>query len=124
LALALAAATGGFLLWNWPRPRDEFALVGVLGAGGAWLMLVALTMLLTDVQPLALAALGLIFFADEVSRRLPPVEGDLGKLLRPVYLVLVALLPIALALLISTWGGEEDSPYYSHRPVAAHDPSG
>lgn len=116
LAFALATAVGGFMLWNWPKARDEFGLVGVFGAGGAWLILLGLVLLLTDAPPMALALLGLVFFADALSERLPPRGGSLGRVLRPVYLVVIAVIPIVLALFISTLGGEdEDSPYYSLR---------
>lgn len=114
LAFALAAATGGFLLWNWPQPRYGFGYAGVFGAGGAVLTLAAQSLLLTPVSPWALACLLPILFADRISQRLPPTEpGWLRQALAPVYLVLVALLPIVLAILVGQWaaGGAVDLYY-------------
>jgi hypothetical protein len=113
LAFALAAAVGGFMLWNWPKRRDDFAYSGLFGAAGALLILTGLVLLLTDARPLAIAMLGLIFCADLVSSRIPPTEGQLGQMLRPIYLILVAAIPIALAVVLSIYAPEEDSPYYS-----------
>ncbi|NJN46485.1 MAG: hypothetical protein HC808_08415, partial [Candidatus Competibacteraceae bacterium] len=53
LAFALTAAVGGFMLWNWPKRRDEFGYSGIFGAAGALLILTALVLLLTDVKPVA-----------------------------------------------------------------------
>ncbi|MEE4377856.1 MAG: hypothetical protein V2J55_10150 [Candidatus Competibacteraceae bacterium] len=113
LAFALAAAVGGFMLWNWPKRRDEFAYSGIFGAAGALLILTALVLLLTDARPIALAVLGLIFCADWVSNKLPPVEGKLGSALKPIYLIGVAAIPIALAVVLTIYAPQEESPYYS-----------
>jgi len=113
LTVALAAAVGGFMLWNWPKQRDEFGFSGIFGAAGALLILTALVLLLTDARPVALAVLGLIFCADGVSNTLPPVEGALGQALRPIYLIGVAAIPIILAVVLTIYAPQEDSPYYS-----------
>jgi hypothetical protein len=95
LAGALAAATGGFLLWNWPVARYRFGAAAVLGAGGALVAILASLAFFTAASRIALALLPLVFLADSAAARLP-----LGKkpALRPVGLGLVALVPAALAV--------------------------
>ena len=62
-ALALAAAVGGFALWNWPVPRLPFNVVGVaVGALGCFAVALLL-LLLTEIRPWALLPLPLIFLS-------------------------------------------------------------
>ena len=112
LGFALAAAFGGFLLWNWPWPRYPFAAAGLLGGGVAVLGLAFLVLLLTDVSPWALTPLALIFFSDALSRRLPAGKGLIQQGLRPIYLVLLGSIPGALAVAIAWLMEPSDSLYY------------
>lgn len=112
LGFALAAALGGFMLWNWPRPRYPFGAAGLLGAGVPVLTLALLTLLLTDVSPWSLTPLVLIFVADPFSRRLPAGTGLLRQTLQPVYLVLVASVPGAAAVALAWLMRQPDSLYY------------
>jgi len=112
LGFALAAALGGFMLWNWPRPRYPFGAAGLLGAGVPVLTLALLTLLLTDVSPWSLTPLVLIFVADPLSRRLPAGTGRLRQTLQPVYLALVASVPGAAAVALAWLTRQPDSLYY------------
>jgi hypothetical protein len=112
LGFALAAAFGGFMLWNWPQPRYRFGAAGLLGGGMSVLALAFLVLLLTDVSPWALTSLVLIFFADSLSRRLPAGAGLLQKSLQPVYLVLLGTVPGALAVVFAWLTEQPDSLYY------------
>jgi len=112
LSFAVAAAFGGFMLLNWPRPRYPFGAAGLLGGGMAVLALAFLLMLLTDVSHWALTPLLLIFFADSLSRRLPAGTGLLQQGLQPVYLVLLGAVPGALAVVLAWLTEQSDSLYY------------
>ena len=112
LGFALAAALGGFMLWNWPKPRYPFGAAGLLGGGMAVLALAFLAMLLTDASAWTLTPLVLIFFADSLSRRLPAGAGLLRQALQPVYLVVVSAIPGAVAIALAWLTGESDSLYY------------
>lgn len=112
LSIALAAAAGGFALWNWPVYRFPFGTVGVTGSGIAFLALLAVTLLLTDASPIALTTLILIFFANIISRRLPGGTGRLRDVLDPIYLALVAAIPTGLAIILAQILAETDNAYY------------
>lgn len=112
LGFALAAALGGFMLWNWPQPRYPFGAAGLLGGGMAVLALAFLAVLLTDASPWTLAPLILIFFADSLSRRLPAGGGLLRQTLQPVYLLLVGAVPGAAAVVLAWLSGQSDNLYY------------
>ncbi len=112
LGFALAAALGGFMVWNWPQPRYPFGAAGLLGGGMVVLALALLTLLLTDVTSWTLTPLVLIFFADTLSRRLPAGTGRLRQILQPLYLLLVGSLPGAAAIALAWFTGESDSLYY------------
>jgi hypothetical protein len=112
LAITLAAAIGGFALWNWPDSRFPLRAAGVIAVGVALLALVAVTFLLTDASPIALIPLIFIFFANTVSRRLPAGTGRLRQALEPIYLALTAAVPVALAIVLAQVLAETDSAYY------------
>jgi hypothetical protein len=114
LAIALAAAVGGYALWNWPKPRHAFGAAGLLGAGLAWVSLALLTLLLTDVRPGALLALACVFAAAPVARRVPLGRWN-RRLAEPLLIALLAAIPVAAALVLgdapaATPGA--DDPYY------------
>jgi hypothetical protein len=112
LGFALAAAVGGFALWNWPTARYRFGAAALLGAVMPLLALAALALLLTETPPWALAPLVLVFFADLVSRRLPPRNGRWQEVLAPVYLALIAAVPAALGVVLALLGDGSDDLYY------------
>ena len=112
LSAALAAALGGFALWNWPTLRFPFGTVGIVGVVSALLTLAALTLFLTDASPIALTTLVLVFFANTVSARLTPKPESLRRLLDPVLLTLVAAIPIVLAMVLAQIHAPTDNDYY------------
>jgi hypothetical protein len=92
---ATAAALGGFLLWNWPRPR--FALGGgaVLPAMALLAAMTAQIALFTRIEAYALLPLALVFVADLAARRLSLGTGRMAQALQPIVLGLIAALPAA-----------------------------
>jgi len=103
LAAALAAATGGFLLWNWPTRRHALSVAAVFGAGSALFATAAATALFTRANDTALAMLVLVFAAGYLRDKLPLPQGPA---LRGLAFGAVALLPalaaVALAFFLSS----------------------
>lgn len=94
----IAAATGGFLLWNWPTPRFRFDAGGVLGAGGAFIAVATITILFTDADKLAMAFLILVFLSSRVSSVTQlGVRPGFG----PIVTGFVALIPVLVAVAIA-----------------------
>jgi len=99
LAGALAAATGGYLLWNWPVVRFPFGAIGTYGAGAALTAMVSvLALYTTRTSLLALALVLPVFFADSVARRVPLPGGTTERFLRPMVVAGIALVPLAAAV--------------------------
>lgn len=98
LAAAVAAATGGYLLWNWPKQRYPFSMAALFGAASALFGVGAATVLFTRASPLALAILLLVFVAGSIRDRLPlgrsPVWG-------PIAFGAIAAIPALLAIAIA-----------------------
>lgn len=99
LAAALATATIGFLLWNWPVARYPLSAMGALGGGGVLLGLaVNLGLFAETVSRPALALIILVFVAPPLAVRLPlgrhPARG-------PFVLAIVAAIPVVAAVLIA-----------------------
>ena len=104
LAVAVAAAAGGLLLWDFAafaargqrRPVDTAA---VLGGGGALVALAGVMALFTPqvVKP-ALALVPLAAFADIVARQLRLSPGIAGRIIGPVALGAVAAVPALAAV--------------------------
>jgi hypothetical protein len=95
---ALAAASGGFMVWNWPLARFPLGAAAVLGAGGALAAMVTNMVFYTKSSALAIVCLLPIFFADAVADQVPLPRGVLGQSLRPVVLALLAAIPVSLAV--------------------------
>jgi hypothetical protein len=112
VALALAAALGGFVLWNWPTVRLPFQAAGVAVGGIVCFALALLLILLTDIRPWALLPLPLIFAAAPVSRHLPVPRGLSRVAVEPVYVVLVGLLPMVAVILLAQPPAPANDLYY------------
>jgi hypothetical protein len=97
LAAALAAATGGFLLWNWPKGRFKFSLISLFGAGSVLFSIVVAMALFSQANKLALAVLILTIAAGFIRERLPFVESPV---LGPIVFGVVSALPVILAIAI------------------------
>ena len=94
----LAAATGGFLLWNWPVPRFPFAGLGTIGGGGILIALATQTVLFTNASKIAMGILLLVFISPLVLSRWQmagrPVVG-------PIVLGVTAAIPALVAAIIA-----------------------
>jgi hypothetical protein len=91
LAGAMAAAAGGFLMWNWPRQRFAFGAMARLGGIGTLAAMGAQLALFTRASGPALALLAVTAFAPMLAQRLP-----LGSVLRPIALGFICLV-VAIA---------------------------
>jgi hypothetical protein len=110
LAAALGVACAAYGLFALLSPGARFASAGALGAGGALVLLAALTGLLTDVTPLALALLAMVF--PMVAARVWIARPRPGGVAELVLIVTLAAVPAAGAVAAATWLQPADSPYY------------
>ncbi|WP_454016307.1 hypothetical protein [Azospirillum sp. Marseille-Q6669] len=97
LAFALAAATGGLLLWNWPVERHAWGNAGQAALG----ILVLLAATLTFFSSAHAEALLLVlpaFFADRLRDRLPLPRTAAGRAMGTVALTVLALVPAVAAV--------------------------
>ncbi len=102
LSGGLAAATGGFLLWNWPKSRFSFGWAGLFGGTGALLSLAAALVLFTSASKLALILILPAFFADRLAAHLPLADRPVFA---PFVLAAVCLVPVTLAVLVAYLSG-------------------
>jgi hypothetical protein len=99
LAGTLAAATGGYLLWNWPIPRTRFAAAALLGAGVTLVAIATQLALFTRANTLSLAVLSLVALAGLV-----PV-GEARPWAAAIVRGFVAAVPAAAATAIAYSAG-------------------
>ena len=112
IALALAAAVGGFALWNWPQPRLPFAGSGmVVGALGCFAVALLL-LLLTKIRPWMLLPLVLVFVSDAVSRRLPVPLRFRRTAIEPLFIVAIGSIPAVAVILLAGMSSSSDVLYY------------
>mgnify|MGYP001805896979 CR=1 FL=1 len=111
LAAALAAATGGWLLWNWPRMRQPFALTGFLTGIGSWLVLATVLALFSQVSMVAMALLLLAFLSRSAVVRLPLPAALATPAVRPLLVGMGALLPAAAAVAVAFHAAAERGGY-------------
>ena len=97
LAAAVAAATGGFLLWNWPKTRYPFSIATLFGAGSAFVGVASAIVLFTPATVVALVILLGIFLLGSLRGRLAAA----GPVWAPILFGLVALVPMALAVALA-----------------------
>ncbi len=95
---ALAAAIGGFFLWNWPRPRFPLGLFGVLGAGVTLLALATGLLRFAAASPWPFLLLLPVFFADTAANRLGFLRDTASRWYRPLFLAGIAAVPAATAV--------------------------
>ena len=101
LAGGLAAATGGFVLWNWPKARFPFntaALAAALSLTGG--LAVQLALFVPKLETYALLPLVVIPFLVPLGARLVKGTGLISQGVRPVVVGLLCALPAAAAVLI------------------------
>ncbi len=103
MAVALAAAVGGFYLWNWPRPRYPLGVFGVLGAGLALLALSTGLLRFTAAGPWPFLLLILVFYADMPANRPHTQHQPRTRWYRPLVIVAIAALPAFAAVGAAYW---------------------
>jgi hypothetical protein len=108
LSGGLAAATGGFLLWNWPKNRFQFGWAGLFGGAGALFALISAMVLFTNASKLALILISPVFFADRLAVRLPFASRPA---LAPFVQAAVCLVPVAIAVLVAYFSSGGGSAY-------------
>lgn len=100
LLMALAAAAGGFILWNWPRNRFMFGDAGLFGGTAAFLALTTVLVLFSHASKPALAILVLVFYADRLTSRSRFGSRFAGG---PVQLGIVCLVLAGVAVLVARY---------------------
>jgi hypothetical protein len=98
---ALAAASGAYLLWNWPKPRFAFGAAGVLGLAVPAILIAAQMGLYTRAEPVSLALIVLTPFAAVPLARLKLGSEGLRTTLRPLFAGVLGAIPVAAALAIT-----------------------
>ncbi len=98
MAFALAAAAGGFVLWNWPWQRYLFSGAAVFGGGGALVFLATQMTFFTGAPVEALALLLPVFFADAIAARVPKGSGLWAEAVGPVILGVLCMVVVAAAV--------------------------
>lgn len=113
LAFALAAAIGGYMLWNWPAYRWPYGGALLMGAGSALAGIGMILVLYSRTSVIALALLLLVFFADLAARRINLGSGGFAKAFEPIVLAGLCLVPALAAVAVAHFGSglEETSPY-------------
>lgn len=116
LSSSLAAATGGALLfvYGFHVIKDrviDFGSIGWLAGGGVLMTIVAIAVLFTeDINRWALAVLLVVFLVDLI--RVPvTAEGRWSRVLQPVVLGALALVPVVVAAALAVLLGDGGSPY-------------
>ena len=108
----LAAAAGGFMLWNWPVSRFAFSRAALLGAGLPLLFLVGQAAFFTRAPAAAFAPLIAVFYADAIAGRMVRGGGRFAAAMGPVVLGLVTILPVLASVGVALWlTGGGDDPY-------------
>ena len=110
LSLALTATIVGSLVWCFGRGALRLGASIVPAGVTPLLALAALTLLLTDANPLASAVLILVFFADRAALVLPVFSRR--PLLHSVYVAVLAAAPVALAIGLVLITDAADDLYY------------
>jgi len=98
LAGLLAAAAGGFLVWNWPTPRFVFGQAAVFAAATALTAIATTIALYTDADRLAMGLILAVFLAPSVLA-FKPLAGK--PALQSLAVGGVTLLPVALAVAVA-----------------------
>jgi hypothetical protein len=111
---ALAAAAGGFALWNWPRARFPFGAAGLLVSAAALATLATLIVLATGARPWALVPIAAVFYADLVSGRFTPGRGATRRALAPVVLAAIAVVLAGAGVFLAQGAGAPDHDLYYH----------
>lgn len=100
-ALALAAALPAVLPWLPTTPTPPGWIVVLAGGGAAASLATAVLLAAPAAAAGPLLVLALVFLVEPTAARLPAGGGRLAALARPLWLVLLAALPAALAAFLA-----------------------
>jgi Fuc2NAc and GlcNAc transferase len=101
VGLILAAASAGFLLWNWPVYRFPPGAALLLGAGIPVAALSAQMAIYGNASKAALAVLVLVFFSDWIAGGIRLGGGRVALAMRPVLVLVAGALVVGAAALAS-----------------------
>lgn len=97
---ALAAAIGGYVLWNWPTARFTFGCIGLVSAGGAFLALTTILIQFTETYKLALFFIVPVFFCPTFVRRTRFAKNEAtATVTTSLFSTVPVIFAIALAIL-------------------------
>jgi len=101
MAMAVAAALGGYLLWTWPKPRLDFAEAGFMAILAPLIWLAGQMALYSKASPLALAIIPAAALAPYLGRRLTFLMDRRPEVLGPIVVGLCAAVFAAIAVSIA-----------------------
>lgn len=115
---ALASACAGFALLIWPGARLELGLGGRFAAAFACFVLVLLTLLLTDIHPIALLPILAVFTLAWLVSKLPMPVGWSRLTIEPLLIASLGAGLVVLAFVFAPQSTTEnaesvDDPYYT-----------
>lgn len=111
MALAIAAATGGYLLWTWPKPRLEFAEAGTIALGAPLIWLGGQASLYSKANDAAFACVAVIAFGPFIRDLAFGQSRQPNDTIRPVITGLIAAALAAVAVLIAYTSQSAQSGY-------------
>ncbi|MEM9105741.1 MAG: hypothetical protein AAGC96_08800, partial [Pseudomonadota bacterium] len=108
LALAITAATGGFLVWTWPTVRLSFSQAGIAAMGLPMIWLASQASLFSRANDWALLIAVSIAFAPAIRAALITVPALSNRFTRPISTGVIAVIlgAIAVALAFATSSGQ------------------
>jgi hypothetical protein len=104
LALAVAAALAGYLLWTWPKPRLGFATAGLAAAFAPLIWLAGQAVFYTGASRVALAIWALTAAAPWLRARFFAQSAIAGDAARPIVAGVIAVAIAGIAVVIASLG--------------------
>lgn len=98
VSFALAAALGGFAVWNWPITRHAFGSAGLFVGAGGMMALVCQILFFTRIPAWPLAILLPILVLPKFVGRIPLAGLKGAEAIRPVILFALALVFVGISL--------------------------
>lgn len=99
----LAAAIGGFLLWNWPVARFAFGSAAVMAGGGAFIAIAGVIVLFSEASQLAMVFILPVFLAGKAVRG---TQIGTRPMLGPIVIGCIGLAPVVVAIGLAVILGE------------------
>ena len=101
MAMAIAAALGGFLLWTWPKPRLAFAEAGAMAIVAPLIWLAGQLTLYSKANPVAMAIVPAVVLVPCLLHWRLGDTDRLPEAVRPIVTALCAAALMAVAVLIA-----------------------